>query len=131
MIEKFLRNCACRKCEGNIGEAVDQEEKLGDEVETVREFICDRLIAGGRCEVAVTGRIGCGWAMFGKWGELMYGRKFNQRQKRAVYKSSVRPAILYGSEVWCLKESEMGVLQRTERFTVRVMCEVQLRQKNI
>ena len=29
-----------RKCiyEGNIGEAVEQEEKLCDEVETVREF---------------------------------------------------------------------------------------------
>ena len=25
----------CRKCEGNIGEAVKQEEKLFDEVETV------------------------------------------------------------------------------------------------
>ena len=26
------------KCEGNIGEAVEQDEKLCDEVETVREF---------------------------------------------------------------------------------------------
>ena len=35
---KFSRNIACRKCEGNIGEAVEQEVKLGDIVETVREF---------------------------------------------------------------------------------------------
>ena len=32
------RNFTCGKCEGNIGEAVDHEEKLCDEVETVREF---------------------------------------------------------------------------------------------
>ena len=32
---KFSRNFVCRKCEGNIGEAVEQEEKLCDEVETV------------------------------------------------------------------------------------------------
>ena len=29
------------------------------------------------------------------------------------------PAILYGSEAWCLKESEMGISQRTERSMVR------------
>ena len=45
----FSINFACRKCEGNIGEAVQQEEKLCDGVETVREFtyIGDRMSAGG------------------------------------------------------------------------------------
>ena len=32
------RNCTCRNCEGNIGEAVEQEEMPRDEVETVSEF---------------------------------------------------------------------------------------------
>ena len=27
----------------------------------------------------------------------------------AVYESYIRPAILYGSEPWCLKEREMGI----------------------
>ena len=43
----------------------------------------------------------------------------------AVYESYVRPAILYGSEAWCLKESDMGILQRKERLMVRAMCGVQ------
>ena len=53
---KFSRNFVCRKCEGNIGEAVEQEEKLCSEVETVREFtyLGDRVSAGGGCEAAVT-----------------------------------------------------------------------------
>ena len=44
------------KCVGNIGEAVEQEEKLYDEVETVRAFtyLGDRMSAGGGCEAAVT-----------------------------------------------------------------------------
>ena len=46
--------------------------------------------------------------------------------KEAVYVSYVRPAILYGGEAWCLKESEMGILRRTERSMVRAMCGVQL-----
>ena len=33
MTPKFLRKFTCRKCEGFIGEAVAQEEKLCDEVE--------------------------------------------------------------------------------------------------
>ena len=33
--------------------------------------------------------------------------------KVVVYRSYVRPAILYGGEASCLKESDMGILQRT------------------
>ena len=35
---KFSRNFACRKCEGNILEAVEQEVRLCNEMETVGEF---------------------------------------------------------------------------------------------
>ena len=35
MTTKFQRTYACKKCEGNIGEAVEREEKLCDEVATV------------------------------------------------------------------------------------------------
>ena len=59
---KFSRNFTCRKCEGNIEEAVGQEWKLRDEVETVREFtyLGDSVSAGGGCEAAVTARTRCG-----------------------------------------------------------------------
>ena len=46
--------------------------------------------------------------------------------KGVVYKCYVRPAILCGCKAWCLKEREMGILQRTERSMVRAMCEEQL-----
>ena len=59
----FSRNFTCRKCEGNIGEAVKLEETLCDEVETVMEFtyVGDRVNAGGGCEAAVTVRTRCRW----------------------------------------------------------------------
>ena len=41
--------------------------------------------------------------------------------------SYVRPAIPNGSEAWCQKESETGILRRTERSMVRAMCGVQLK----
>ena len=89
-----------------------QEVKLCDEVETVCEFtyLGDRVSAGGGCEAAVTAGTRCGWVMFRECGKLLYGRGFPLILKGAVYESYVRRAILYGSEAWCLKESEMGFL---------------------
>ena len=76
MTPTFSRSFTCRKCVGNIVEAVEQEDKLCDEVETVREFTYhgDRVSAGGGCEVAVTARTRCGWAKPMECGELLYGR---------------------------------------------------------
>ena len=59
--------------------------------------------------------------------ELMYGRRIHLRMKGAANKRYVSPAILYGSEAWCLRESEMGILHQIERTMVRVMCGAQLK----
>ena len=100
-------------------------------METVREltYLGDRVSVGGGCEAAVIARTICGWVTFMECGDLLYGLRFPLRLKRTVYGSYVRPAILYGSEAWCLKESEMGILRRTERSMVRAMCGVQLKDR--
>ena len=43
--------------------AVEQEDKLCDEVESVQEcpYLGDRVSAGGGCEADVTARTRCGW----------------------------------------------------------------------
>ena len=66
---------------------------------------------------------------FRECGELLFGRRFPLRLKGAVYKSYVKPAILYGSEAWCLKENEMGIVRRTERSMVTAMCGLQLKDR--
>ena len=47
VIAKFSRNFTCNKCEGDIGESVELEERLCDEMETVMKFsyLDDRMIA--------------------------------------------------------------------------------------
>ena len=62
----FWRLFACRKYEGNIGEAVEQEERLCEEVVTVRKFkyLGDRVSAGGGYDAAVTARTRCESARF-------------------------------------------------------------------
>ena len=112
-------------------EAVKQEGKLCDDVETVREYTClgDKVRAGGRCKAAVIARTRFWWIRLRECGELLYYRRFSLWQNWAVYKSYLRPAVLYGSEALCLKESDMGILQRTERSMVSAMCGVQLKDR--
>ena len=54
----------------------------------------------------MTAKTRYGWETFRECSELLYSR-FPLKLKGAVYKSYVRPAILNGSEAYCLKESEI------------------------
>ena len=64
-----------------------QEEKLCDEVETVKEFtyLGDRVSAGGGCEADVTARTRCWWVKLRECDELLCGRRFPLKLKGAVY----------------------------------------------
>ena len=61
-----------------------------------------------------------------KCSELLHGKRFPLELKGAAYKSYVMPAILYGSEAWCMKESQVGILRRTEISMMRAMFGVEL-----
>ena len=54
---------------------------------------------GVRVVVAVTI---CGRLKHRVCSELLHGKRFLLKLKQTVYKSSVRPVILCGSEAWCL-----------------------------
>ena len=49
---------------------------------------------------------------------MLYSRRFPLRLKGVVCMSYVRPALLYGSEAWCLRKNEMGILRRKKRSMV-------------
>ena len=69
------------------------------------------------------------WVKFTECGELLYDMRFPLWLKGAVYRSYIRPAILYESEAWCLKEKEMGILRLSELSMVRAICGVRLKSK--
>ena len=81
-------------------------------MDTAREltYLGNRVSAGdGGCRAAATDTTRCGWVEIKECGELLHGG-FPLKVKRAVYKSYVRPAKLYGNGAWCLKQSKMGIL---------------------
>ena len=122
------KHFVCRRCT-DVGDGTEEPVEVScDEVETVKGFcyLGDRLNASGECETAATSKVRIGWMKFREYGELLRGRRFSLRMKGMVYRSCVRSAMLYGSETWCLRESEMAIMRRTERALVRSMCEVKL-----
>ena len=107
----------CKKCRSMVKNFKRPGEILCDGVETVRKFsfLGDGLNATRGCETART-RIG--WMKFRECSEILKGRRFSLKMKGKVYKSSLRSAMLYGSEAWCLREKEMAILRRTERAMI-------------
>ena len=114
---QLSRVLACITCKGNVEQALRLVEKSCDEVETVREFIylADRLSAGGGCEAAVTAKTICGWAMSRESGKLPHERRLPLKLKWAVHESYVRTVFMHWSEVRCLNENEMGIMQGVEK----------------
>ena len=111
---------------------VEPVEELCEEVETVRGFcyLGDRVNASGGCGAAVTARARIGWVKFRECGELLNSKRFSLKVKGMVYRSCVRVAMLYGSEIWCLRENEIAIiLRRNERAMVRAMCGAKLMEK--
>ena len=68
-------------------------------METVREYpYLGDMSADGESVTTVTDRTRCGFAKHRECSELLHGRRFFLKLKWAVCRSSVRPAIMYGSE---------------------------------
>jgi hypothetical protein len=128
---KMGRDFVCGRCEKRAGGFVEPVEELCEEVETVKGFcyLGVRVNASGGCEAAVTTRARFGWVKFRECGELLKGKRFSLKVKGMVYRSCIRPVMLYGSETWCLSENEMAILRRTERAMVRAMCGAKLMDK--
>ena len=76
---------------------------------------CEAALIDGRFETAATASR-FGWIKFGECEKIFY-----LLLERTVYKSYVRLCVLYGNEVWRLRENHMTILGK-----MRAMCGVQL-----
>ena len=83
-----------------------------------------------KCKAIVTTRTRLRWNKFRECGEILFGKRFSLQMKGKVYKSCVRSAMLYGNKM-CLRENEVDILQKAERFMIRAMCGVKLVNKRI
>ena len=68
-------------------------------------------------------RVQSGWKNWKRVSGVLCKRKMNMKIKGKVYRTVVRPALMYGAEKWALKAQE-NKLEVTEMRTLRWMCGV-------
>lgn len=76
------------------------QEKL-KKVEAFR-YLGSTLSGDGELEREINGMIQIGWKNWRKCSCLICDRKVSARVKGMIYRSVVRPAMIYGSETWPL-----------------------------
>ncbi len=93
------------------------------------KYLGSTITATGGCETDVKCRIKAAWC---KWKELS-GVVCDKRMpiwlKGKVYKTMIRPVLMYGSETWALRRKEEQLIQRTEMRMLRWITGVTLKDK--
>ena len=99
-----------------------EEMKLhGDKLKRAKNFkyLGSTVSSDGRCEEEVRRRIQVGWVSWKKVSGVLCDRKLSVRVKGKMYKSVVRPAMLYGMETVAMTERQMGQMEVAELKMVR------------
>ena len=99
-----------------------EELKLqGEKVKRAKNFkyLDSTASSDGRCEEEVRRRIQAGWMSWKKVSGVLCDRKLSAKVKGKMYKSVVRPTMLYGMETVAVMERQMGKLEVAELKMVR------------
>ena len=103
---------------------VDDGEELKLQEEKVKKaknfkYLGSTVSNDGRCEEEVRRRIQAGWMSWRKVSGVLCDRKLSAKVKGKIYKSVVRPAMLYGMETVAVTERQMGKMEVAELKMVR------------
>ena len=96
----------------------------GDTVKRVKTFtyMGSTLAEDGELDAEVTHRVQSGWKNWKTVSGVLCDRRMNVKTK--VYRTVVRPALMYGAETWVLKEAQEKKLEVAETRMLRWMCGV-------
>ena len=95
---------------------MDNGEELkmpGEKLKRAKNFkyLVSTVSSDGRCEEEVRRRIQAGWMSWKKVYGVLCDRKLSARVKGKMYKSVVRPAMLYGMEMVAVTERQVGKME--------------------
>ena len=98
---------------------------LGEELERVTHF----KYLGMSMETEITKRVGAGWRNWKKCSGVLCDRRMPVKLKGKVYKTVIRPAMLYGAETWATTKTQEKQIEVTEMRMLRWMCGVTRKDK--
>ncbi|KAK3521712.1 hypothetical protein QTP70_015816, partial [Hemibagrus guttatus] len=94
----------------------------GEEVKKVQDFkyLGSTVQSNGECGKEVKKRVQAGWNGWRKVSGVLCDRKISARIKRKVYRTVVRPAMLYGLETVSLRKRQESELEVAELKMLRL-----------
>ena len=78
------------------------------------KYLGSVIDGSGGCGKDVDGRIKVAWSRWRDLSGVIYDKKVPMKLKSKLYKTVVRPAMVYGSECWALRKQEEQRLHTTE-----------------
>ena len=98
----------------------------GENLERVNTFkyLGATLAENGDLDAEMTHRIQSGWKNWKRISEILCDRRISLRVKGKVYKTVVRPAMMYGAETWAVKKAHEKKLDVAEMRILRWMSGV-------
>ena len=85
----------------------------GDTVKRVNTFtyLGSTLAEDGELDAKVTHRMQSGWKNWKRVSGVLYDRKINVKIKGKVYRTVVRPTLMYWAKTWALKKAHENKLE--------------------
>ena len=104
---------------------------LGEELESVTHFkyLGTSMEEEGGKETEITKRVGTGWINWKKCSGVLCDRRMPVKLKGKVYKTVIRPAMLYEAETWATTKRQEKRIEVTEMRMLRWMCGVTRKDK--
>ena len=108
-----------------------QVKILGEEVERVTHFkyLGTSIEEEGGMETEIVKRVGAGWRNWKKCSGVLCDRRMPVKLKGKVYRTVVRPAMLYGAETWATTKRQESRIEVNEMRMLRWMCGVTRKDK--
>ena len=102
-----------------------------EEVKRVKSFkyLGSCVTDSGSMETEITHRIQSAWQNWRKTSGVLCDKRFNVKRKGKVYKSVVRPALIYSCETWPMKRAQERRKEVAEMRMLRWMCGVTRRDR--
>ena len=103
----------------------------GGRLKQSREFkyLGSVLAEEGGTEKAVRQRVKEAWSKWKDVSGVILDTKIPLKLRMKIYKSVIRPVLLYGAETWSLRKKEEDILERTEMRMVRWIAGISLLER--
>ena len=113
----------------NVGGNLDGNSDInlqGQNLERVNtlKYLGATLVENGDLDAEMTHRIQTGWQNWKRVSGILCDRRISLRVKGKVYKTVVRPAMMYGAETWAVKKAQEKKLDVAEMRMLRWMSGV-------